>query len=177
MKNLYPYVAIEYTSYDDGNSHDGVMLEQYLSESIFSPYIKKGTMIYKNNQGDSYMDEYRTILERETTGLLIDAVERKIYFNGEKLTSKDIPSQSTTVDVLEMLVEHSDEDINNSRFPSSSYVKNKNEMLGKIVIPLVKFIQEKTGIELPLVCKGSIGEFYLKLNSTELRIGIVGKIQ
>lgn len=144
MKNLYPSIEIEYSSSADGESKDGVILEQYLSESVFSPYIKKGTMKYKNNQGESYMGDYRAILEKEDTGLLIDTVERKIYFNGEKLTSKDIPSQSTTVDVLEMLVEHVGEDIDNNQFPVSSYVKNKNEMLGKIVIPLVHFVEEKS---------------------------------
>lgn len=122
------------------------------------------------------MGDYRVILSEQTEGLFIDSIERKVYFNGEKLTSKDVPSQSTTVDVLEILLDHVGEDIENSAFPASSYVNNKNEMIGKIIIPLVRFIEEKASLELPLVCKGGISDFYLKLNSTELKIGMVKKI-
>lgn len=176
MKILYPSIEVEYSSVTDGESWDGIILEQYLSESLFSSYIKKGTMAYQNNQWDSYIGDYRAILENESTGLLIDTIERKIYFNGEKLNSKDIPSQSTTVDVLEVLIKNSGEDIDNTKFPASSYTMNKNEMLGKIVIPLVRYIEEKTGIVLPFICKGGISNFYLKLTATELKIGIIMKI-
>lgn len=176
MQNQYPFIEIEYSSYIDGESNSGIIIEQYLSESKFSPYVWKNNVIYKNNFGELQMGEYRTLLEQASTWLLIDAIDRKIYYNGEKLTSKDIPSQSTTVDVLDILVENIGKDISNDQFPASSYIKNKNEMLGKIIIPLIRFVEEKTNTEFPLICKWSIGDFCLKLNSTDLRIWVIRKL-
>ena len=44
-------------------------------------------------------------------------------------------------------------DISNKEFPVSSYSKNKNDMLGKIVLPLIELIEKETGKKLPLICK------------------------
>ncbi|MEI8091529.1 MAG: hypothetical protein WCG98_04825 [bacterium] len=41
----------------------------------------------------------------------------------------------------------------NKELEISSYSKNKNEMLGKIVIPLISLIEKETGERLPLICK------------------------
>jgi hypothetical protein len=50
-------------------------------------------------------------------------------------------------------MENMGKDIANKEFASSSYSKNKNDMLGKIVIPLLELIERETGKKLPLICK------------------------
>jgi len=57
------------------------------------------------------------------------------------------------VDILKILIENSGKDISNKDFPISSYSKNKNDMLGKIVLPLIELIEKETGKKLPLICK------------------------
>jgi len=54
---------------------------------------------------------------------------------------------------LDILLDNIGEDIENSEFPISSYTKNKNDMLSKIVIPLIKLCEESFGEKLPLICK------------------------
>ena len=100
-----------------------------------------------------------------------------MYINGRKLTSEDLHSQTATVDILKILMENIGKDIVNNEFASSSYSKNKNDMLGKIVIPLLELIERETGKKLPLICKGSMYEFYLKLNPSDIDIAIVQKLQ
>ncbi|HCY21375.1 TPA: hypothetical protein DIC40_06055 [Patescibacteria group bacterium] len=64
----------------------------------------------------------------------------------------------------------------NKAFEVSSYSKNKNEMLGKIVLPLISLIEKETGENFPLICKGSIYDFYMKLNPSIIKLSIVKKI-
>jgi hypothetical protein len=49
-------------------------------------------------------------------------------------------------------------------------------MQGKIIIPLIELIQKEFGKKLPLVCKWSIYDFYLKLNSSDIDIAMIDKI-
>jgi hypothetical protein len=52
-----------------------------------------------------------------------------MYIKGRKLNSKDIPSQTTTINILDRLLDDIGKDIPNTEFEISSYTKNKNEML------------------------------------------------
>ena len=76
-----------------------------------------------------------------------------MYINGRKLTSEDLHSQTATVDIMKILIENTGKDISNKDFSLSSYSKNKNDMLGKIVLPLIELIEKETNKKLPLICK------------------------
>lgn len=80
-------------------------------------------------------------------------INNKIHINGRKLTSEDLHSQTATVDILKVLIENIGKDIPNKEFLVSSYSKNKNDMLGKIVLPLIELIEKETGKKMPLICK------------------------
>jgi len=86
-------------------------------------------------------------------GILLDMINNKMYIHGRKLTSSDLHSQTATVDILKILIENIGKDIPNTMFGSSSYSKNKNDMQGKIIIPLIELINKEFGKKLPLVCK------------------------
>jgi hypothetical protein len=49
-------------------------------------------------------------------------------------------------------------------------------MLGKIVLPLISLIEKETGEIFPLICKGSIYDFYMKLNPSVIKVAFVKKI-
>ncbi|MEI7918664.1 MAG: hypothetical protein WCH65_00135 [bacterium] len=93
------------------------------------------------------------MIKNHTKGILLDMTNNKMYLNGRKLTSEDLHSQTATVDILKHLVENTGKDIHNKQLSVSSYSKNKNDMLGKIVIPLIELIEKETGKKLPLICK------------------------
>ena len=84
--------------------------------------------------------------------MLLDTIRGKIYIGGEKLTSKDIHSQNTAIDMLKILIENIGNDVSNSKLPVSTYSQNKNEILGKVVLPVKKLAHQYFGKELPLVC-------------------------
>ncbi len=176
LKSFYPNVEVEYNSYIDWLCEDPVRVEQYISKEIYSKYLDKNKVVYQDNKWVTYLWKYLDILENENKWLIFDMINSKIYFQSKKLTSKDIPSQNTTIEIITKLMENVWVEISNKEFSVSSYTWNKNEMLGKIILPLLKFIEEKTWEKLPLTCKWSITDFYLKIWIVNLNIWIIKKI-
>lgn len=175
MKVDYPDVIVNYASWIDGVTDDGVMIEQYISSWVFSRYTTKDQVYVKTNTGQNYLGEYNDVLSTCKDGLLLDMINNKIYVKGRKLNSKDILSQITTINILDKLLDKIGDDVPNKEFEISSYSKNKNEMIGKIVIPLVVLLEKELGDKLPLICKWSIYDFYLKLNPTDIKISLIKK--
>lgn len=177
MKEIwYSDIALEYASWIDGVSADGIKIDQWIHNWIFSEYIQKDQVYYKDNQWKNFISNYNEILANHTQGLLLDMIHNKMYLNGKKLTSTDLCSQTTTINILYKLMENIWQDLENKAFEVSSYSKNKNEMLGKIVLPLISLIEKETGENFPLICKGSIYDFYMKLNPSIIKLSIVKKI-
>lgn len=170
--------SLIYSSKNDGFSKEWFKIEQFLSKNIYHAHFwrKKIIIIDKNNLITLYSHQEEAI-SMASTGILLDTITKKLFINGEKINSKDILSQNTTVNILSLLFENLWKDIENSELPRSSYSKNKNEMTGKIILPLLKLIERKLWYQLPLVCKGTMWEFYLKLNKPEVDIFILKKRQ
>lgn len=175
LKLLYPNVELEYSSYVDWYCEDEIKVEQFISEGIYSKYIDKNKVIYQDNKWVNYLWDYSDIFE-QNKWLILDMINSKIYFDWIKLTSKDILSQNTTIEVLSKLLSNIWVEISNKDLSYSSYTWNKNEMLGKIILPLIKFLEEKTWEKLSITCKWSITDFYLKIWIVNLKIWMIKKI-
>ncbi len=168
---------LDYSSFYDWYEKKWTKLEQYRSEwetSIFSSNYALYTYNkwYTNNISWDYSD----FIWWNIGWLILDLISKKIYLDWKKLTSKELHSQNTTIDILEILLSKIWEDVSSKQLPKSSYSSNKNEMLWKIVIPLVKLIEKEKKIKLPFICKGSLGDFYLKLNDSDLEISVIKKL-
>ena len=107
-------------------------------KKIYSEYTKAGDIRFSDSYGQSYCGDYRVILEKESDIILLDTIEGTIRIRGDRLTSKDIHSQNSTIDMLSILLEHMGETVSNSRLPLSTYSQNKNELLSKVVLPIKK---------------------------------------
>ncbi|EKD30024.1 MAG: hypothetical protein ACD_78C00183G0005 [uncultured bacterium (gcode 4)] len=171
-----PWVKLLYANWIDGIENKGFILEQNIEDGIYSEFISKNSYLLKTDTGNSIINDISFIENNAPDWLTLDLVNRKIYLDGQKLTSKELHSQNTTVDILEILLENIWEDVPCGKFCSSSYTSNKNEMTGKIIIPLVKLIEENKKIKFPLICKWSIEDFYLKLEKTPLKINVIKKL-
>ncbi|EKE26781.1 MAG: hypothetical protein ACD_4C00144G0007 [uncultured bacterium (gcode 4)] len=169
--------TIDYCSFIDWFETEWTKIEQYKSKKIFSEFSSGNllTQFNKDRLVHSTID-YNEAIKDKWNDLLLDLIEKKIYVNWEKLTSNELLSQSTTIELLSILIEKSGEDIPNKTLSSSSYSKNKNEMLWKIVTPLVRLIKNKLWKELPLICKWSLNDFYIKLNSSDVTISLLKKL-
>jgi len=90
----------------------------------------------------SYFGNYDSVIENEKDCILLDTISGRIYIRGTKLTSKDIHSQNTTIDTMKILLENLGKEVSNTKLPVSTYSQNKNEILGKVVLPLKKLAKE-----------------------------------
>ena len=167
---------LEYASWIDWYSDEWLKVEQDLSNDIFSEYLQSGSVIYKDNFGKSYIWDYNWILEKESKWLLFDCIEWKIYVNWKDITSKDLLSQSTTVEVLDCLVSRFWETVSSKELPYSSYSTQRNQMAWKIIIPLKKLTKKYFWKEIDLDCSGWLGWFSLILNEKEIKIWVVKNV-
>lgn len=168
--------SLDYASWRDGSSHDGICMDQFITEKVYSNYTKEGQIVFTDTLGASYSGDYNTIIELEKDCILLDTVRGRIYVKGTKLTSKDIHSQNTTIDMLRLLIEHLWEEVSNSKLPVSTYSQNKNEILSKVVLPIRKISKEYFWKEISLVCSGGITDYFLLLEKDDdIRIGIIKK--
>jgi hypothetical protein len=175
--NEHNDIFLEYASWRDWYSSDGIKVEQYLGKQIFSNYVKEWSAYFIDNKWKTYIWKYEDIIEKEKDCLLLDKIKWKIYINSKLLTSEDIHSQNATISILEILFDNTWKEVFNFSLPKSSYSTSKTQMLSKIIIPLQKTAQKFLKKEVSLSCKGWITEFYLKLEKeNDVRIGLVKKI-
>ncbi len=174
LRKEWHTILLHHASWRDGTSSDGVRIEQYVDEKIYSQYTKLWDVHFADSHGKSYCGSYDTILKDQTDGILLDTIGGRIYIKGIKLTSKDIHSQNTTIDMLKLLLENMGKEVSNSKLPVSSYAQNKNEILGKVVLPIRKISKEYFDTELSLTCSGGITEYYLRLERNDtIPVGII----
>lgn len=133
---------LDYASWRDGYCSDGVRIEQFISRQLYSPYTKEGNVQFADTFGKSYFGDYDGIVAKENDCILLDTIGSKIFVRGLRLTSKEIHSQTTTIDMMKLLLENVGKEIPNSALPSSSYSQNKNELVGKVVLPMRKIAKK-----------------------------------
>jgi len=134
-----------YTNRVDGVEHEWFKIEQDFNQWIYSSFLDSSSCVLKTADGKMQIDSCENFIKNHKKWILLDMINNKIYINGRKLTSEDLHSQTWTVDILKILMENIGKDISNKELPVSSYSKNKNDMLGKIVIPLIELIEKETG--------------------------------
>lgn len=179
-KEWYENVRLEYANWRDWYSNEWLKIEQNLSEWKFSKYISENNVVVKSNNWESLIDDYSNVLKllgSKESIIILDSINKKIYINWKKLTSKEILSQTSTIEILEKLLYNIGIDVRNNEFGYSSYSKNKNEMLWKIILPLNRLIERQYWKKLPIVCSGSMTEYYVKLEQfSRLEIVTISKL-
>lgn len=174
-------ITLDYASWIDGYAEEGIKVEQCLEEKIYSSFISQGAAKVTHLNRAGYLHEDLYTLEdyekmRKTADILLDGINRDIYVRGQRLTSKEIHSTAATVGIMRILLNNLGKNVKNSQFPVSSYTKDRNELQGKILSPLIKAVQKKTGYKLNLELHGGLIEFFIKLESSDLDIFLLEKI-
>ena len=167
-KNFWNNAALIYSSKNDGFNSEGLIIEQDTSKQIFTSKLSYDDYIIKDIYWDIEIWSYEDLILKNNNWIIFDTFHKKILINWEKLTSKDILSQNSTIEIVSLLFNNIGNEINNLSFSKSSYSKNKNEMLGKIIIPFLKIVKERYDIELPIICKWGLNNFFLKLENTNV---------
>ena len=167
---------LEYASWIDWYSDEWIVVNQDLSQDIFSEYLQSGSALYKDNFWKNYIWDYSAIIEKESKWILLDCIEWKIYINWKDLTSKDLVSQSSTVEILDYLISNMWQTVSSKDLPYSSYSTQRNQMAWKIILPLKKLTKKYFGKEIDLDCAGWLWWFNLTLTEKEIKIWVVKNV-
>ena len=177
QENWHKKVCYPYLSWVDGLSDDTLKVEQFLDKNIYSSYIKKDSVMLQNCEGQKNLCNYADILENLPEGLIFDTLSGKIFINGMQATHKDLFTQSWTVEIFNVLLQHIGQNVNNTDLPSSGYSKNKNEMTGKILLPLQQLVQKHFKQKLNLKCTWSIVDFDIMIDTCSIPVYIIKRIR
>lgn len=175
MKPKYPHIRIASKYNFDTPPYQGIVIEQNMLQLQTSENTENVYMMIDNHWEQKFC-VYADIEPEKTTGLFLDAIKNKVYLNGKALTSKDIKSQTTTIEIFDMILQDTDHTIKNNELGPSTFSGQQNQMLGKIIYPLTKLVQKEMREEFPLECSGSLREFWIKLWKTKIPVVLIKKI-
>ncbi len=171
LQQQYPDVSIEYMSWRDGYCSDGVIVEQYLDQSIISHHLGKDLVKVVQYTKRGHRDELVSAQDirrfHETSDVILDLIEKDMTIGNQTISSKEIHSRTATIQLLTTLLQSPNGQIQNQDLPRSAYSLSKNEMQGKITGPLSRLVSKRTGKKLEIVLKGTNTEFSIALKFPE----------
>lgn len=176
IKKVFPNATVEFNSNNDLLIWEWVNIEQDISDGKFYGNFDYESYVLTSNKWKEIIWKKEELVKIIINWITIDTIKNKIYINWNKLSSKEIHSQNTTVELLLKLINNFWNTISNNDLLRSSYTINKNEMTWKIVIPLLKITKNYFNKELDLVCSWSITDFTLVLKETDIEIWIIKKM-
>lgn len=171
----FSWAELLYSSWGDGIESVWLLCEQDLLQQKSSTYIDSNMLVLETEDKNMIFGSYNDLIRNQDIDIILDTVHMKIYTQWRKLTSKDLHSQTGTIEMLLSTLHHIWTDISNKQLPLSSYSKSKNDMVWKIVIPLVKFIKNNLKKDLPIECYGGMYDYFLRLNKHNIKFGIMRK--
>ena len=174
MKNNYPEIKIR-ESYDfETPAYEWLVIEQDIAQNI-GKESDEDLYVLINDKNEQKFVSYTNINPKEQKWIFLDWVKNKIYVDWKVLTSKDIKSATTTIELFEHLLKSEDHKIKNNELWPSSFSSQQNQMESKIIIPLVKYIKKNLWKDFPMECSGSLREFYISIWKVNLDIQLVMK--
>ena len=168
-KRMHSNATIIYTSWTDWIESLWYKLEQDVDNSVYSDYCNaKNFMLTNSDWKEQLLWDYEELLRVRKKWIVVDTLSKKILLDWERLTSEELPSQQTAIALLEMLLVNPDKEISNKDLPRSSYSRNRNDMVWKIILPLNRlFAQTKS--EMSMSCRWTLDEYFIKLERSDVR--------
>lgn len=177
QKKYLPSVSIDYASWRDGWEKSGLRVEQSLAHGRRSPLVADDAQVVNIIESNGTM--HRMLagggVEQIAQGfdLLIDHVEEKIFVGGKPCSSKELPTQKVTADILIALLDAPSGTLANKALPQSTYTKYRNELTGKVLTPLKKVMRARLKKAPLLTVHGTLYDFTVTLNARGFKIGIL----
>ena len=175
MKNNYPDIMVREMYDFDSPAEDGIKIEQNIYEDI--QWDNGGDLyVMIDNFGNQKFVSYGDIDPLKEEWIFCDAVCNKIYVNWQKLTSKELKSITTTIEIFDHLLQSKNKRIKNNELWPSTFSWQQNQMVGKIIHPFVKYIKMALWKNFPLSSTWSLREYYIILWNIDIPIKIIKKI-
>ncbi|MFH1430534.1 MAG: hypothetical protein ABIG71_03370 [Candidatus Uhrbacteria bacterium] len=175
-----PNIRLDFCSWRDGWNAAGIRLEQN-AVSGTSPSFMRGvrwrlrTWTASDGLRSKFVNELDDIASMHD--IVLNRVTGKVFIGGAPVTSKDLPSQKTAIDIIAKLLEDPARTLKNSELPSSSYASYRNELQGKIVGPFVKLVRDRIGKELQMRISGDLTRFSVSIDPTGFDIVVLERSQ
>lgn len=164
-----------FESRSDGYEYDWIKIEQDVRNWIYSPFINRSNCtICHHDWSIEFIDESLLDLGAKDD-VVINMVNNRIYILWKKLTSKELTSQITTVEVLNLLLSKPSHELKSSELGSSSYKRSKNDMLSKVIAPIKKIVESSCSKDLHITCNWNNNSYTIKLNLWKVKFGIIRK--
>ncbi len=175
IKDFYPNTEIIYRNQKDNISTYELKIEQFIDENIIWNWFDKNVYIFEDIQLwlRKLISNPEDILKNFDVVLDID--KWKVYIKGQKLTSKQIHSQSKLVEILYYCLYKPKTRIKNTEFIPSSYTKNKSEFTGKIIYPFINLIKKYLNKEMVFSLQESFTGFEVYFDPKKVKFWILEK--
>ncbi len=159
-ENYWYAPTLLYASWKEWFIDHGVQTTQYLSKWFYSSHITPWTIELLTWTWKRIIGDYDIIINHQELSdwISFDLLKKKMRVNGEKINYKKICSQSATIEIMLFLFNHLWEFVPNHKLPASTYSKNKNEMISKIILPLQQLIAKQFWEQLEIQCSGTLFE-------------------
>jgi len=155
----------------------GFQINQDINSNTFSSLLSPKSLFLRNYDHSFQIGDYDTLIQDNNNDIILDLIYNRVFILWKRVNSKEIHSQSMTVEILAYLLQHIDTNITNTELTKSSYSKNKNNMNGKIIIPLKKLIKQKIWKNILLSCSWQLHQFSLQLKKSQIKFGILQHIK
>jgi len=172
-------VEVGWISWRDGLEEDGVILEQSLSNNVYSEFITRGAVrVLHLDKYGLHEDLYTTDELKEKMKImdvLLDSTRAEMYIRGEKLTSKDIRTATVTIPVVKMMMENVGKELQKSLLPQSHYLADRNEFQSKIASPLVRAIEKRLNRRISFNVHGKVINFSVRFEPKDIEFHYITK--
>lgn len=171
--NQHPDISLFYSSYKDGYERQGFIIEQDINKAIESEFSSQSNYKLINRDYSMQLKIYNVALSESSNEIVLDLVKNRIHILGQQCTSQELFSQYTTIELLSTYIQNNKQTINNKLLSPSTYTKNKNELLSKVIKPFVKLIKEKLWRNISINCIWSNTYFDIEFDLNNLKCGIL----
>ncbi len=172
-------IGLDYASWLDGIGGQPGRIDQDIQAGQHSSFIDRDSIdlliLNKGTLRREMMTKERFSQYSQQLDLVIDKTTGKILIAGQSLTSKDLPSQKATAVIVADLIQSTTFTLKNDELPTS-YGASRYDLQGKIVLPLVKQVKDRTARDLQLAIHGGMYDNYsLTLDPSNIVIGVIEK--
>lgn len=172
-KNWFDNVSILYSNYIDGYEQDGFRVDQDIHQWIESIFSIQSNYKIINRDNSVYLRNYQNAITEKYNEIIVDLIKNKIHILGQQCTSLELFSQYSTVELLSTYFLNEKKPFNSKALSPSSYTKNKNDLLSKVIKPFVKLVKEKLGKNISIECVGGNSFFQIEFDLDNIKCGLL----
>lgn len=181
-KELGQDIYLDWASWIDGFGESGITVEQFIQAKKYSEFISdqanRLTTFIKGTQETKIIEPNKVETMIKDFDLSLVIPHHRLFIKGIHLSSKEIPSAKSTIEILLKILDHPRHKISNKLFADSSYGQSRYDLQSKIFIPLNKALQKYAKRKLDFQISGGMYDDYtVTLNPNNIKIALIESIE